>query len=746
MKKNLCFIILLSLLLSQNIFADFYARKLDGSYNYWTKQILKYETKIELYGLFYETTINLKLKLGQEDRWEYNNQTGQYYQYCGNPPIGAYEFIWTFSLPQNAFIKDLLVWDNSSNSFKETSVINLSTGEQNYNSNSSDQLKVLLKQYMRRDYNGNYNLQYDLRISPVQWDESAEFIIKIIAPCEIAVDKRIVDDFSNQFYSYYNSRCFSNVPADYLTIDYNNPNSQPQFFNGSLNKNNGEIPQWNKSGSFWQASADFINSPRFFFPAESSIGKFLQTSSIDQNHFYQLTTKPFIKDELRYPRKIVLAFDLNSEYISSYSRNNFLLMIRDALLNSITSKDSIVFVTSDFNVKWLNNNFVQASESFISSNLNSINNIIPKLNTLPYMLKEIVQFLNEKNTDAEVWLISNDYQTGVRVETVMELLDQTYYKAKNKIKFNIIDTGGDSYNYIQNKYYRGNEYLYENLTRLSGGNFNKIYDLYYLYYIDQVLDCWAPKVSTVEIDPLPQNGFSYSRINLNNNKNNFDITARYGQYGLMEGNAPFTVNYFGNYLNESYFNTIELAEDNSAIPEEISKNVGLYWFGNYIMKDLFLQPQSYSTIKYIEELSVKYHIITPYSAFIIPAPSGYSGYIRQYEDEIVSVEHNIDDEFTPETIPSELSISAYPNPFNPQTTIVIKLSGELNKDEIKLDIFNILGQKVKSFDLSGYSNSYELRINWNGLNDFGSQVSSGTYFAVLRTGHAVKTLKLLLVR
>lgn len=742
MKKNILLVLLFSILLSQEIFADFRARNLNDAYSWYTQQILKFETKHELYGLFFQTTINLKLKLGQEERYSDNYP---YTSYCAYPPAGTYEFIWTFSLPQNAFIKDLLVWDNSSNSFKETSTIDLTTGEQFYNSNSTDPLKVLLKQYMRRDYNGSYNLQYDLRISPVQWNESAEFIIKIVSPCEIAVDKRIVDDFSNQFYSYYDSRCFSNVPAEYLVIDYNNPDSQPQFFNGSLRYNN-VISQWNKLGNFWQASANYINSPRFFFPAESSSGKFLQTSSIDQNHFYQLTTKPFIKDELRYPRKIVLAFDLNQEYISSYSRNNFLLMIKDALLNSITSKDSIAFVTSDFNVKWLNNNFSQASESFINSNLNSINNIIPKLNTLPYMLKDIVSFLNEKNTDAEVWLVSNDYQTGNRAETVMELLDQTYYKAKNKIKFNIIDTGGGSGYYIQNKYYRGNEYLYENLTRLSGGNFNKIYDLYYLYYIDQALDCWAPKVSTVEIDPMPQSGFSYSRINLNNNKNNFDITARYGQYGLMEGNAPFTVSYFGNYLNESYFNTIELTEDNSTIPEEISKNVGLYWFGNYIMKDLFLQPQSYSTIKYIEELSVKYHIITPYSAFIIPAPSGYSGYIRQYEDEIVSVEHNNDDENTPETLPSDLNISAYPNPFNPQTTIVIKLSGELNRNEIKLDIFNILGQKVKSFDLSGYSNPYELKIDWNGLNDFGSQVSSGTYFVVLRTGHAVRTLKLLLVR
>ncbi|MGE5795899.1 MAG: FlgD immunoglobulin-like domain containing protein, partial [Ignavibacteria bacterium] len=411
-----------------------------------------------------------------------------------------------------------------------------------------------------------------------------------------------------------------------------------------------------------------------------------------------------------------------------------------------TEKDSLVFVTSDFNVHWLENNFEPRTENLITSGINSVNQIVPKLNTLPYMLKDIVQFLNEKKTDAEVWLISDDGQTGVRAETVMELLQQTYYAAKHKIIFNIADATSDyrSY-YIQNKYYMGNEYLYENLTRLSSGNFNKLYYKYYLNFIDEMLDCWAPKVSTVEIDPLPQTGITYSRINMNNGINNFNITSRYGELGIYEGSAPFDINYYGYYLGGGYFNNINVDEDNTAVSEDMLKNTGLYWYGNYIMQELFLQPQSYSTIKYIEDLSVQNHLLTPYTGFIIPGPSGYSGFNRIYLDQqAVSVKN--DDAEKQKILPGEISLDSYPNPFNPATTIVMKLgSSSFNTKKI-LNIYNILGKQVKTFDLSGYDSAGEIKVVWNGLNDNGETVSSGIYIAVLKTGTQMKSLKLSLIR
>ena len=735
MKKHLLIFLSVLLFYSGEINAQVSARMLDGSDYWWNFQILKLESKIELYGLLYETTLDEKIKLGKGYRDGYS---------CQDPYHGKYEFEWTFTLPQNAYIEQLAVWNNSSQSFVSASDIDLTTAENEYQPGMDDSTRAILRQYMRRDYNGNYNQYYDLKISPVNWDEPVEFIIKYISPCSMYYNKRVVELNSSQFnlgsYSYGN--CYKSEPATFSVIDYNNPNTAPSNFSGFSG-------DWKKEGNFWISSIEqdnYYSDIKLSFPEETESGKFLRTYQDTYNNFYQLTIKPFINNELRYPRKIVVAYDLKQQYFNDYSRVDFLNIIKNALMISTTEKDSLIFVTSDFNVHWLENNFEPRTENLITTGINSVNQIIPKLNTLPYMLKEIVQLLNDKGTDAEVWLVSDDYQTGVRAETVMELLQQTYYAAKHKIIFNIADiTNSYSTYYIQNKYYKGNEYLYENLTRLSGGNFNKLYDKYYLNFIDEMLDCWAPKVSTVEIDPLPQTGITYSRINMNNGINNFNITSRYGELGIYEGSMPFDINYYGYYLGDGYFNNITVDEDSTEVPDYVLQNTGLYWYGNYIMQELFLQPQSNSTIKYIEDLSLKNHLLTPYSGFIIPGPSGYTGFTRIYLDQqVVSIKNN--DIEKQKKLPNEISLQSYPNPFNPTTTIVMKLGNNSFNIRRRLDIYNILGKKVKTFDLSEYDSSNEIKVVWNGLNDRGEEVSSGIYLAVLKTGTQIKSLKLSLVR
>lgn len=745
MKTRICFIsAVLIILLSKPLFAGFNAQKLNSYQSWWITEIQKFESKTEVYGLLYQSSINVKLKLGKDSWWEYNTQK----YICQNPPAGKYEFRWNFNLPKNAYVKDLLYWDKEKDTFVSASVIDLTTAENNYYANREDSASVLLRQYMRRDYNGNYNLEYELKISPVNWDETVEFIIKYVSPCEMYYDKRVVNDYSYQFYSEnynYYTQCNNTVPAKILTIDYNNPDAAPQNFQtNGIQWDNGQ--SWTKNGDYWQAAiSKNYNQFSLSLAAENADGKFLRTYPAGNSNFYQLSALPQIKDEIRYPRKIVLAFDLIQNYFNSYSRENFIKMINEALLISTTEKDSLLFVTSDFDVKWLNNNFEQRTENLLNTHLNTVVQTVPKLNTLPYMLKDIVKFLNLKNEDAEVWIISDDNKTGVRAETVMELLNQTYFSADNKIKFNIIDVS-NSYNsyYIQNKNYRGNEYLYENLSRISGGNFGSTYNTYYKLYIDKVLDCFAPTVSTVEIDPVPEAGISYSRFDLNKGRNSFNITSRYFEIGMFDGSAPFTVNYFGNYLSGSYFNNINIVEDNTNISEDILENTLLYWYGNYILNELFLQPQSYSTIKYIEDLAVINHLMTPYSGFIIPGPTGSAGFKRLEIEEVTDVKEV--PQINEKVLPVNIGLTAYPNPFNPQTSIIINLTTAAATGSKTLAIYNVLGQKIRSFDLSGYNNLSQIKVDWNGLNDYGSQVSSGTYIAVLKTNESITSLKLLLIR
>jgi hypothetical protein len=75
----------------------------------------------------------------------------------------------------------------------------------------------------------------------------------------------------------------------------------------------------------------------------------------------------------------------------------------------------------------------------------------------------------------------------------------------------------------------------------------------------------------------------------------------------------------------------------------------------------------------------------------------------------------------------------YPNPFNSETTI--KFSLPINS-KISLDIYNTLGQKVKTLIDNNSMEAGYYTIKWNGTNENNISVASGVYFYQLRTGHA----------
>lgn len=84
----------------------------------------------------------------------------------------------------------------------------------------------------------------------------------------------------------------------------------------------------------------------------------------------------------------------------------------------------------------------------------------------------------------------------------------------------------------------------------------------------------------------------------------------------------------------------------------------------------------------------------------------------------------------------------YPNPFNMSTHIKFILS---KSTMINLSIFNIHGQKIKELSNKDYQLGVYV-VSWNGKDNSGNNVKSGTYFAKLKTNFGSKTIKLMLVK
>jgi C1A family cysteine protease len=96
-----------------------------------------------------------------------------------------------------------------------------------------------------------------------------------------------------------------------------------------------------------------------------------------------------------------------------------------------------------------------------------------------------------------------------------------------------------------------------------------------------------------------------------------------------------------------------------------------------------------------------------------------------------------------EGLPETFSLfQNYPNPFNARTRVEFVAA---EKGRVSLEIFNILGQRVKTL-VDGIRPAGTYQVVWDGTDDGGFPVASGIYFYRLRGGHRVQTRRMVLLR
>ena len=96
------------------------------------------------------------------------------------------------------------------------------------------------------------------------------------------------------------------------------------------------------------------------------------------------------------------------------------------------------------------------------------------------------------------------------------------------------------------------------------------------------------------------------------------------------------------------------------------------------------------------------------------------------------------------TIPNSLAVlhAAYPNPFNPSTTISFDV---LNAEQVVISIYNIKGQLVKNMCNQVYDKGYH-SIIWNGTDNKGTKCSTGVYFYKMQAGRSTQTKKMMMIK
>ncbi len=115
----------------------------------------------------------------------------------------------------------------------------------------------------------------------------------------------------------------------------------------------------------------------------------------------------------------------------------------------------------------------------------------------------------------------------------------------------------------------------------------------------------------------------------------------------------------------------------------------------------------------------------------------YNQYLDYYHSTFLSTKK------TSNKINNSLDFIVYPNPFNSSTIFEIK--NLIQENILGLDIFDIQGRLIKSFNFNVHQNQYTT-IKWNGLNNQDLKVSQGVYIGRLKTKNGLFSVKLLYLK
>ena len=94
-------------------------------------------------------------------------------------------------------------------------------------------------------------------------------------------------------------------------------------------------------------------------------------------------------------------------------------------------------------------------------------------------------------------------------------------------------------------------------------------------------------------------------------------------------------------------------------------------------------------------------------------------------------------------IPSSgIKMQAFPNPFNPRVTVAFSLP---DRGHAQIRVFDLAGREIRTL-VSRHFAAGDHSVQWNGQDDSGRALASGSYLVQIQTAFASRTERVMLVR
>ncbi len=642
---------------------------------------------------------------------------------------GEYEIVWQFDLPSKSIVHDSWLWIGSD--IIKADIIDYWTALQTY------------EEIVERNQDPSFfyrlsDNRYEIRIYPMFEGESRKIKMSFLVPTEWDLEEVKTDLLNNMLQSTDYGPATIGIG---MLVD-------EQWDAPKFQIDNLVIPMTdtvvNGAGALmhymeWSGS-DFVEAEKTALIVDAPFTDdniFLSTFSEGSDNFYQLAYVPDWQALTGEPTRSLIILDYN-EAKTEFSKPFFKNYVEEQFQNHFKPNDEI-------NLAVLTTNGLQfLSETWWNFDSETFGDTLYTLLEAQDTI-DLVELLVESFTWAESQDdIGHIYLMAANDDYVYPpYADEIFLDLENlmptDIPLTIMDYQNENISIIfyGNEEYEGNEYFYELFEGL-----NPEVDFRVYRNSSQMFDEWLqtifPDLETptgiIDYTTSLENGITYHRYSISDVELNEENQGVILQTGKYLGNFPLHVNANlvtdnGEFYNMSNSIDIPNIMEGDTLMREM-------WYGPYL-KELEILAGSDDDRLAIVEQSIEERVLTGLTAFLALEPSqGGEPCIGCLLNSGTIIPVNTDYD----SIVSEASLSASPNPASEEATIRLTYTNTLSAADWTLGIYNMSGRLITSLD-SPNENDKVLEWKW----EIGSKVSAGVYFCKAQSIHGELTAKIIVL-
>jgi hypothetical protein len=466
------------------------------------------------------------------------------------------------------------------------------------------------------------------------------------------------------------------------------------------------------------------------FESINTNGIFVSKCRHNNENYYQLAVFPDRLIEIPVKRKIIFLIDYDFTKSAS-TKMQILNALEDEMLANLSPEDSFNLIVSNFEIAKYSPTWVQATPQNISNAFNTMSDKLGDLSNLGSLMVNGINFNRNNGDNGKIFLLANSGQFDDYL-IANNLMKDLLNLMANKVSFHIADFQSKFtyYQFVNGKYYSGNEYLYLNLSKLTFGSFISVRDGYpELQVISTAFSNLIGNISSFDMHTKVSNGYCFGRINIDDVSNYNSFEKPVMQVGKFLGDGNFEIEFSGQY--DTGFFTSEITVDADDIVESDS-SLAKIWAGNYIFNLESKNTLNNATINDIIYTSIDDRVLSLYTAFLCLEDSTYYCHGCEDETDLVSAdeqENQMD------------SILVYPDPF--VKDLNVEIFSESPEKIVSIVIYDLTGKIIHKFDVSQLMNRKTNTLYWDGKTDSGNDISKGMYILVYKTQNGVQNRKLI---